>query len=76
LSWFTKYVTSDQLKEAMDSIHDALRHHDSRVDTMDGDNKRALEQIRATQIKIGLMVIGGLVFALWETIRPALHFKD
>lgn len=71
----SRYITSDQLKEALDAIHQALRHHDSRVSVMDEDNKRALEQIRATQIKIGLMVIGGLVFALWEIIRPALHFN-
>jgi hypothetical protein len=75
------WATRRELKEALDTIHEALRTHDRRVDAMDTDNKRSLETIRATQVRVGLGVIGilitvilGLIAGVWELVRPALHF--
>lgn len=71
-------------RREFDAIHEALRKHDGRVDDMDkenkaridlmdAENKRALEAIRSTQIKIGLMIIGGLAAALWEMVKEHIH---
>lgn len=80
MAFFGRYVTADQLKTAMDNVHGALRNHDERVNGMDADNKAALreirasqEAIRATQIKVGLMVLAGLAAAIWELALPHLH---